>query len=190
MITSRTITASSPVAAWRSSADMLSLSEPTIRTAIHHVIKVATNAKPAPKATGRRCVRFGPVMLAVIAAKTSMHSNPSRNTRTPISRNATVGLVLGRVGSGAPCALTSCQTSIAITKSAAATTPMRKAGFMLSFRPYHRDKASAGDGLLFFSDYLLVRKTTDSSFCLKLVYKFAKPFTHGVLLDLGLRFGR
>src|SRR6266513_3907625 len=169
MITSRTITARSPVAAWRSSADMLSLSEPTIRTATHQVIKVAKNAKPAPKATGRRCTPFGPVILAVIAANTRMHSNPSRNTRTPISRNATVGLVLGRIGSGAPCAVTPCQTSIAITKSAVVTTPMRKAGFILSFRPYHRDKAPAGDGLLFFSDYLLVRKTTDSSFWLEVV---------------------
>jgi hypothetical protein len=34
---------------------------------------------------------------------------------------------------------------------------MRKAGFILSFRPYHRDKAPAGDGLLFFSDCLLVK---------------------------------
>src|SRR5213078_4470758 len=109
---------------------MLSLSDPTIRTAIHHVIKVATNARPAPKATGRRCRRFGPVILAVIAANTRMHSNPSRKTRTPMSRNATVGLVLGRVGSGAPCAVTPCQISTAITKSAAATAPMRRTTFI------------------------------------------------------------
>src|SRR6267154_4145942 len=139
MITSRTITASSPVAAWRSSADMLSLREPTIRTAMHHVIKVATNARPAPKATGRRCTRFGPVILAVIAANTRMHSNPSRKTRTPISRNATVGLVLGRNGSGAPCSVTPCQIKTATTAAAArqrtaAITPERRRALALAVR--------------------------------------------------------
>jgi hypothetical protein len=47
-----------------------------------------------------------------------------------MSKNATVGLVSGRVGSGAPCAVTPCHTSIATTQSAATTMPMRKAGFI------------------------------------------------------------
>src|SRR5438093_8090723 len=132
---------------------MLSLAEPTIRTAPHHVIKLATNARPAPKATGRRCTRFGPVILAVMAANTRMHSNPSRNTRTPMSRNATVGLVLGRIGSGAPCAVTPCQTSIATTKSAIARMPMRKVGF-ICLGLYHIGKPVAAVRLLFFSGAL------------------------------------
>ena len=132
---------------------MLSLSEPTMRTAINQVIKLATNARPAPSATGRRWLRLAPVMLAVIAASTRMHSSPSRKTRMPMSRNATVGLVLGRIGSGAPCAVTPCQTSIATTKRAAATTPMRKAAF-ICLEAYHIDAAVAGGGLLFFSGSL------------------------------------
>src|SRR6266496_346277 len=68
MITSRTITARSPVAACRSSAFMLSQREPTMRTAINHVIKLATKAMPAPRATGRRWLRLAPTILAVMAA--------------------------------------------------------------------------------------------------------------------------
>ncbi len=120
MITSSTTTASNPVAACKSSAGTLSLSEPTIDTAINHVIKVAPKPTPAPMATGRRYACFAPVMLAVIAASTRMHSRPSRKTSTPMSRNATVGLVLGRSGSGAPCSVTPCQTRIATTARAAA----------------------------------------------------------------------
>ena len=114
MITSNTTTASNPVAACKSSARILSLSESTTRTAMNQVITVAPNATPAPTATGFRCALFAPVMLAVIAANTRMHSSPSRKTRTPMSRNATVGLVFGWVGSGAPCAVMPCHTIIAI----------------------------------------------------------------------------
>jgi hypothetical protein len=49
-----------------------------------------------------------------------------------MSKNATVGLVSGRVGLGAPCAVTPCHTSIATTQSAVTTMPMRKAGFISS----------------------------------------------------------
>src|SRR5207244_1759753 len=150
MITSNTMTASRPVAACKSSADMLLLSEPTILTAMSHVIKTAINARPAPSATGRRWPLLAPVMLAVTAASTRMHSRPSRKTRMPMSRNATAGLVLGRIGSGAPCAATPCQTSIATTKRAAATTPMRKAAF-IRLGTYHMHAAVAGGELLFFS---------------------------------------
>ena len=153
MITSRTITARSPVAACKSSADMLSLSDPTMRTAMSHVIKLAMNAAPAPSATGRRWLRLTPVMLAVIAASTRMHSSPSRKTRMPMSRNATVGLVLGRIGAGAPCAVTPCHTSIATTQSAVAKMPMRKAGF-ICVGVYHIRNAVAAGGLRFFSDAL------------------------------------
>jgi hypothetical protein len=38
--------------------------------------------------------------------------------------------VLGRVGSGDPCAVIPCHTSIPATQSAATTMPMRKAGFI------------------------------------------------------------
>src|SRR6266404_3350 len=55
-------------------------------------------------------------MLAVIAASTRMHSRPSRNTRTPMSRKATVGLVFGCVGSGAPWAVTPCHTITSVLR--------------------------------------------------------------------------
>jgi hypothetical protein len=66
-----------------------------------------------------------PVMLAVIAAITRTHSSPSRNTRTPMSMNATVGLVFGCVGSGMPCVVIPCQIITAIKRIAAARTPIR-----------------------------------------------------------------
>src|SRR5437868_1342969 len=69
-------------------------------------------------------------MLAVIAASTKMHSRPSRNTRTPMSRKATVGLVFGCVGSGDPWAVTPCHTITAATQVAAAIMPMRNASFI------------------------------------------------------------
>ena len=153
MITSNTITARSPVAACKSSAGMLSLSELTIRTAMSQVIRVATKAMPAPAATGRRYARFFPVMLAVIAASTRMHSRPSRNTRTPMSRNATVGLVFGCVGSGAPWATIPCHTITAATQIAAAIMPMRNANF-IQLEIYHIGFATAAVRLLFFSGSL------------------------------------
>ena len=47
-----------------------------------------------------------------------------------MSKKATVELVFGRSGSGAPCAVTPCQTSIDATNAAATKTPMRKASFI------------------------------------------------------------
>ncbi len=70
-----------------------------------------------------------------------------------MSRNATVGLVLGRIGSGAPCAVTPCHTRIATTQSAVAKMPMRKAGFIY-VGVYHIRNAVAAGGLRFFSDAL------------------------------------
>src|SRR5438477_12774113 len=69
-------------------------------------------------------------MLAVIAARTRMHSRPSRNTRTPMSRKATVGLVFGCVGSGVPLAVTPCHMITAATQVAVAIIPMRNASFI------------------------------------------------------------
>jgi hypothetical protein len=48
-------------------------------------------------------------MLAVMAARTRMHSRPSRKTRMPMSSTATAGLVLARVGSGEPPVVSPCQ---------------------------------------------------------------------------------
>src|ERR1700722_4684932 len=86
---------------------------------MNHVTMVATNPIPAPQATGRRCGRLAPTMPAVIAASTKMHSSPSRNTSTPMSRIATVGLVWGVVGSGLPCAVMPCHTRMPTTRDAA-----------------------------------------------------------------------
>src|SRR6266480_6302368 len=66
------------------------------------------------------------VKLAVIAESTRIHSSPSRNTRTPISMNATVELVPGCVGSGVPRAVNPCQMISAITKIAAPRRPTLK----------------------------------------------------------------
>src|SRR6202140_4845445 len=130
---------------------------------MNHVINVATKAMPAPNATGRRSASLVPVMLAVIAASTRMHSRPSRKTRTPISRNATVGLVFGCVGSGAPWAANPCHTIIAITQIAAAQMPIRKAARAarcrddvdVTLKRYHSRKLTAAGRLLFFSGCLL-----------------------------------
>ena len=54
----------------------LSLKLLTMPTAMNQVIKVATNAMPAPAITGRRCDCFSPIMLAMIAVSTSTHSKP------------------------------------------------------------------------------------------------------------------
>ena len=54
-----------------------------------------------------------------------MHSNPSRNTSTPMSNTATVWPVSGRVGSGEPWAVTPCQTSTPNTNSAAAARALQ-----------------------------------------------------------------
>ena len=150
MITSSTITARRPVAACKSSAETLSLSCPTMPTAMNQVINVAPKAMPAPAAMGRRYIRFFPVMLAVIAARTRMHSRPSRNTRTPMSRKATVGLVFGCVGSGAPLAVTPCHMITAATQVAGAIIPMRNASF-IDDETYHIGFATAAVRLLFFS---------------------------------------
>src|SRR5204863_6236927 len=115
---------------------MLSLSELTIRTAINHVINVAPKAMPAPAAMGRRYIRVFPVMLAVIAASTRIHSSPSRNTRTPMSRKATVGLEFGCVGSGALCAVTPCHMTRRATQAAATIMPVRNASF-IELESYH-----------------------------------------------------
>src|SRR5579862_4783611 len=88
-------------------------------TAMNQVIKVATKATAAPVATGRRWDSFRPTMLAVMAESTKTHSKPSRKTRTAMSRTATVELVRGAVGSGAPAAVSPCQTSRPITRAAA-----------------------------------------------------------------------
>src|SRR5271165_5881728 len=58
-------------------------------------------------------------MLAVSAESTRMHSKPSRKTSTEMSRTATVLLVCGCVGSGAPLAVIPCQTSTPRTIAAA-----------------------------------------------------------------------
>jgi hypothetical protein len=126
---------------------------------MNHVINVATKAIPEPSATGRRCASLLPVMLAVIAASTRMHSRPSRKTRTPISRNATVGLVFGCVGSGAPWAVNPCHTIIAITQIAATQMPIQKAARAarsrddvdVTLKRYHMSKTAAAGRLRFFS---------------------------------------
>src|ERR1700719_649352 len=101
-------------------------------------------------------------MLAVIAAKTRMHSRPSRKTRTPISNVATAALVCDCVGSGAPCAARPCQTMTATTPSAAMISTVRKP-FALAPVPddveatleyYHGSMARAVGELLFFSGQL------------------------------------
>src|ERR1035437_7868214 len=80
-------------------------------------------------------------MPAVIAASTKMHSSPSRNTSTPMSRSATVGLVWGIVGSGLPCAVTLCHTNIPTTRDTAIARMTLNAGRMaLGFVP----KATTG----------------------------------------------
>src|SRR5213592_229335 len=75
-------------------------------------------------------------MLAVIAASTRIHSRPSRNTKTPMSRKATVGLVFGCVGSGAPCAVTPCHMIRTTTQAAATIMPVRNASF-IELESYH-----------------------------------------------------
>ncbi len=123
--------ASNPVAAWRCRAGTLSVSAPMILTAMNQVTRLAPNAIAAPSATGLRCARFAPTMLAVMATRTRMHSSPSRKTRTLMSRNAAVGLLCGRSGSGVPWAVIPCQRSSAMTEIAATVrksiVPKRKA---------------------------------------------------------------
>jgi len=70
-----------------------------------------------------------------------------------MSRKATVGLVFGRVGSGAPCAVTPCHAITATTQAAAATMPVRKASF-IEAEIYHIGFAIAAVRLLFFSGCL------------------------------------
>jgi hypothetical protein len=70
-----------------------------------------------------------------------------------MSRKATVGLVFGCVGSGAPCAVTPCHAITATTQAAAATMPMRNASF-IEVEIYHIGFATAAVRLLFFSGCL------------------------------------
>jgi hypothetical protein len=109
------MTARSPVAAWRFRAETLEERSLTMPTAMNQVMSVATKPTPTPTAIGRRFAWFAPTMLAVRAERTRMHSSPSRNTRTAISKVAEAVLVLGAVGSGLPEAVTPCQTMIAAT---------------------------------------------------------------------------
>src|SRR5271163_1953139 len=115
MTTRRTMTASSPVAAWRFRAETLAERSLTMPTAMNHVTSVATKPTPTPAAIGRRFAWFAPIMLAVRAERTRMHSRPSRNTRTAMSSVAEAELVRGAVGSGFPEAVNPCQTMIAAT---------------------------------------------------------------------------
>src|ERR1017187_9647863 len=141
MTTSRTTSANNPVAAWRLSAETFAVKSLTMPTAINHVAIVAKKPIPAPHATGRCRHLLLPTMPAVIAASTKMHSSPSRNTSTPMSRSATVGLVCGIIGSGLPCAATPCHTKIPTTSDAAIANMTLNAGRMaLGFVP----KARAG----------------------------------------------
>ena len=67
-------------------------------------------------------------MLAVMAARTRMHSRPSRKTRIPISSTATLRLVLARVGSGEPPLVSPCQVIKPSTTSAAESNRIRWTG--------------------------------------------------------------
>ena len=96
-------------------------------TAMNQVMIVAMNPMPAPAITGRRCVCFLPVMLAVMAESTRIHSKPSRNTSTAMLSSAAVGLVFGAVGSGLPPDVMPCQTNTPATMSAASRSKMRTA---------------------------------------------------------------
>ena len=104
-------------------------------------------------------VDAAPDMLAVTAANTRMHSSPSRKTSTPISRNATVALVFGRIGSGAPCSVRPCQMSTPAT-AAAATERVRarivewRRGTAFTKANYHMNLAVAAGHLPFFSGVL------------------------------------
>ena len=69
---------------------------------------------------------YMPVMLAVIAVSTKIHSSPSRNTRTAMPRSAAVGLEIGAVGTGLHPAAMPCQTITPTTVSAATTRAIRK----------------------------------------------------------------
>src|SRR5580692_11024957 len=66
-----------------------------MRTATDHVRRVATHPIPTPTETGRRYFLSAPLRLAVTAARTRMHSKPSRNTSTPTSTTAEVLLFPG-----------------------------------------------------------------------------------------------
>ena len=88
MTMSRTTIAARPVSACSSSAGMTPVRSSITRTANAHVSAVATTPIPTPTNTGRWYPRRAPVMFAVIAASTSTHLSPSRNTRTPMSRTA------------------------------------------------------------------------------------------------------
>jgi hypothetical protein len=68
----------------------------SIRTAMDQLISVAPSPTPAPTATGRRYLWRSPVSPAVIAARTRMHSNPSRKTSTAMSKTAEPPVCLRR----------------------------------------------------------------------------------------------
>jgi hypothetical protein len=64
-------------------------------------------------------------MLAVMADSTKTHSKPSRKTSTVMSRTATVGLVCGVVGFGAPAAVAPCHINKPTTRTAATNRTTR-----------------------------------------------------------------
>jgi hypothetical protein len=82
-----------PVAACRASVEISALRSLTIRTANIQVNNVAAKPMLAPRAIGRLYRLREPTKLAVIAASTRMHSNPSRKTRTPMSIIVETGLI-------------------------------------------------------------------------------------------------
>jgi len=86
------------VAAWRSSAATFSLNWPTIPCGDEPRDKCSDKRQSAaPTATGPAMRLFGAGHTGRDGGEgPRMHSSPSRKTSTPISRKATVGLVLGR----------------------------------------------------------------------------------------------
>src|ERR1700724_2401249 len=97
---------------------MLFVRSSTMPTAMNQVTSVARKATPAPPATGRRYDSSDFTMLAVIAESTRMHSSPSRNTRTPISKICAREPDPGARGFGLPAAVTPCQINAPITRNA------------------------------------------------------------------------
>src|SRR5213075_2372067 len=77
-----------------------------------------------------------------------------------MSRNATVGLVFGRVGSGAPCSVNPCQIRMPATVAAArqrmtARIVEWRCGTTFTRANYHTATPAAGALLRFFSGFLL-----------------------------------
>jgi hypothetical protein len=78
------------VAAWRVREDILVVRSSTSPTATRQVISVQINAATASAAMGLRSPPPALTIPAVTAARTRIHSSPSRNTITPISRAAAI----------------------------------------------------------------------------------------------------